>query len=868
MKRTSTERGEAGPRESGKRANRRSESDPGIPASAGTNDHLNVTHGAGDSSPGRADTRNVSNGEGLRWARRETLLLVLAAIAMSVVVYREALWPGNILFTSDDNIGHVAQRKAWLPAGFWRLWDDSIFAGQPGMLNLNATNFLLWLLPVGLFHRIIHGFDLAIASIGFGLFLRARGISLGAALLGALTAFWLGSTFFLTYAGHIGKFGVVMFAGLAVWLIERTAQTRSAAWGTLAGAACGAMFLEQADVALFFSMVLGPYALFALAREGARGWQDWLRPLLPMGVAAGALAYRALWLALAFFALEPADGGLSKEEIWDYCTQWSWPPEETIEWLAPGYYGWRSGEVEGPYWGRLGRSKEWETTRQGFMNFKLETFYLGGIPLAFAVLGLLAGLQSGGSRKADAIFWSAAAVVTFVLGCGKFTPVYRLFFELPGISSIRAPVKFMQVTQFALGVLSAFGLQTLIEQCRSDKKGIIALFSKMAGVIGGLLIIAGLIMATNMSSAELRFAQKGWGRMAAVIAENRVWAIVHGGFMLAAAATLAWAMRSYPSLRWAWIGVGAVALDQLIVSRHYVKTVPSEGYIEANPVVQLLQQRLGQQRVFLAGQDALLSHWLNIVFPYHRVAMFNAAQLRMDDAYRQFFERVGNRLDRSWQYFAVGYVVGPAQIWPDLERSPAFKGRFALEYAFNAFPQYAGFRITPATAQQPGQYLVARHHAPSHRHALIYNWIRASGQEALAALASEQVKPLETVVVPPDADLPSASGRSSGGSLQVLAQDTGFCRLRVATDQTAILRIADKYSRYWRARLNGQPIPVIPCDFLFVGALVPPGLHTIEFEHAPPRLPLYVQLAGMAVALGAAVIVAAAALRRNGDWAA
>ena len=54
----------------------------------------------------------------------------------------------------------------------------------------------------------------------------------------------------------------------------------------------------------------------------------------------------------------------------------------------PGWTGWRSGDEQGPYWGRMGRSDGYEQTRQGFMNFKLENVYVGAIPLLFAVLGL------------------------------------------------------------------------------------------------------------------------------------------------------------------------------------------------------------------------------------------------------------------------------------------------------------------------------------------------------------------------------------------------------------------------------------------------------------------------------------------------
>lgn len=800
-----------------------------------------------------SETKNPS-GAVNSWSSRDFWLLIGLAIGMGLLVYRDALLSSRILFTSDDNIGAMAMRARWLPAGFWRVWDDSLLAGQPALLTFNWTNLLLWFLPVRLFQNLIHAADLAVATIGFGLFMRARGIRLVPALMGALTAFWLGSTFFLTYAGHIGKFGVVMFAGLALWLIESAVQKRSFAWGLLAGAACGAMFLEQADLAVFFSVVLGPYAIFALAREHGRDWKSWLKPLLPMGIVAFLIAARALWMATSFFAFETADKPAeSRQQIWEYCTQWSWPPEETLEWFAPGYYGWRSGEPTGPYWGRLGRSEGWETTRQGFPNFKLETLYIGAIPLALAALGIMIGLRSKGTAKADTLFWVGAALVTFVLGCGKFTPFYRLFFELPAMSSIRGPVKFMQVTQFALGVLSACGFQWLLG--REPGRGL-RRFQLVILATAGLLLLWTMGLATSSAATAQRFAASGWGNAASVISENRIWAVGHAGFLLLLMAGIIWIMNRRHALGWAWALLGLVALDQLFVSKHYVLTSPAQGYIENNAVVDFLKPRLGSQRLYLASQNSFYNQWLTVLFPYHGIATYNAAQLRMPEDYRQFLEAMGNKPDRLWQHFAVGYLMGPAGLWPELQNNPAFQGHFALTYAFNVFPQGGGVAVVPGSEQQRGQHIIARYTAPAPRYALVAGWEMADEQTTLARLSAPSHVPFERVLVPPSAELPPSNGSGLSGTVDVLGFETGRVTLRVAADVPSVLRASEKFTPYWKARINGKPVPVFRCDHIFTGVFVEPGLHTVEFEHTPPRLTLVLQAVGLLSSLGAVFVCA------------
>lgn len=788
------------------------------------------------------------------WSSRDFWLLIGLAIGMGLLVYRDAIFSSNILFTSDDNIGAIALRERWLPAGFWRVWDDSVLAGQPALLAFNWTNLLLWLLPVRIFQNIIHAADLAIATIGFGLFLRARGIRLVPALLGALTAFWLGSTFFLTYAGHIGKFGVVMFAGLAIWLIEVAVQRKSWAWGSLAGVVCGGMFLEQADVAAFFAIVLGPYAVYAVARDHGKNISAWLKPLIPMGVVALLVASRALWMATSFYAFETTDKPPeSKQQVWEYVTQWSWPPEETIEWLAPGYFGWRSGEPSGPYWGRLGRSEGWDTTRQGFPNFKLETLYIGGIPIALALLGMVIGFKSKGRARTDTVFWSAALLLTFILGCGKFTPLYRLFFELPAMSSIRAPVKFMQVAQFALGVLAAFGLNGLMEQLKTSSK-MPKRFLQIVLGCAGVLILWWAGLASSSATAAQKFAAMGWGNAGTIMASNQAWSIGHAGILLLLAVGVFWAMRQRSNL--VWLLLALVAIDQLVVSRHYVMTTSAKGYIEKNAVVDFLKPRLTTQRLFLASQSSFYNQWLTVLFPYQGIPTYNAAQIRMPEDYQEFMEAMNSRPDRLWQYFAIGYVMGPGDLWPQLQNNPMFKGHFDLAYAFNVFPQGAGVTVVPATQQQPGQQIIAQLTAPAPRYALIAGWETADGSTTLARLKDASRAPFERVLVSPDADLPESSGNGLTGSITVQEMDTGRIKLKVASDVPAVLRASEKFTPYWKAWINGKPAEVFRTDHVFTGVFVGPGINTIELEHCPPRLTLLLQGAGLLIGLGAVFVCA------------
>lgn len=398
------------------------------------------------------------NGKTDRWER---VLFVALILLTALAVFRAVLDPGRFLFTTDDNIGDLALRRALLPAGYAGAWYDGMLLGFNMVIPPGWTHLLLWWLPLKTFVNWIHGLDLVLASLVLAAFLRRKALSWPACAVAALAAFWVGSNFTLTYAGHIMKFGILLWAAVYLWMVDRAAESGHWAPSVLAGGALGALFLEQADVALFFALILGPYALLRLWQAAGRQWKKWAAVLGPLLVTAGLIAFHPLWEGYRANVQGISSMQESPAEKWAFITQWSWPPEESVDFVAPGYMGWRSGEPAGPYWGRMGRSDGWEQTRRGFQNFKLENQYLGAIPILLA-LAAVAGAWVGGPRRSDVVFWSAAALLTLLLSFGKYFPLYAAFYKLPVINSIRNPNKFLQVFQLALGILAAYGLDRVL----------------------------------------------------------------------------------------------------------------------------------------------------------------------------------------------------------------------------------------------------------------------------------------------------------------------------------------------------------------------------------------------------------------------
>lgn len=793
----------------------------------------------------------------------------LAVLVFALIVFRVLLAPGHVLFTTDDNIGALAMRKAALPWSFLGGWDDSIALGQPVFTNFTWTNILLTLLPLRFFTNWIHALDLIVGSLAILGWLRARGFSVWAQLLGALTALWVGSTFFLTYAGHLGKFGVVMFAALYLWLIEKAVRGPSLRWAVLAGGAMGAMFLEQADVGLFFALPLGAYAVWGVVREHGFRIPLLLRGVLPVAVVAGALAFHPVWMAHSLLAIEKSEakGGVAMDdrENWDYCTQWSWPPGETIEFVAPGYMGWRSGEAEGPYWGRMGRSAGWEQTRQGFQNFRLESLYLGAIPVWLGLLGFALAFRRGASQRGDLIFWSAVAVVTFLLALGKFFPLYRLFYELPGMSSIRNPVKFMQVFQFALAFLAAAGCEALLRAQGEGLRRVAGRGAWAAVAAGGLFAVWGLILGGSQSDLVSRFAQEGWGDYARVIARNIAHSVNHASLVFLLAGGLGVAL-----VRWAGtprarvlagLLVAAAAVDQLSVSHHYVTPMRAEGFFAENLLTRHLKQSLGVQRTYLLAQQSFYNLWLTYLFPYHQIPSLNITQMRMPDDYKQFFAAFAQQPLRLWQLAAVGAVIGPTEMARQLAGPAETRDRFPLSFGFNVGgAPGGGVAVVNATSAQPPQHVVLQHKAPAARYQLIGAWQVQDEAEILKELAQPGGVLFQRALLTRSeaaTALPAGGAEGAAGTVEVVSYRAGQVVLKVNAARPAILRAADKHEVGWQATLDGQPRPVLRCDFLCQGVFVEAGVHEVVLTYRPSARSLAVQGLGLAACLlaGLALVV-------------
>lgn len=743
--------------------------------------------------------------------------VVLAAISFRCV------WPANQVFSASDlNIGRLAAIKNNLPAYFLGSYNGNQLLGGSGC-GVSFFYVLLSLFPVVLFANAFYGAVIGMSSVALVWFLRMWKRSWMASIFGALVAFWFNQVM-LAVGGHAYKMEVMAFSVLALGLIEKAVRAertgRSIGYAVLAGLSVGIMMNEQQDVALLAGLFVGPYALLRLIQAHCASLLRWVAVLVPIGVVALLLAGGTM--------LKSYDQNIAKAttvqnengDKWNFITQWSMVPSEWPDLVASGWSGWASNDPEGPYWGKLGQSAEWAETGQGFRNFKLTSVYIGIIPFLLGAFGFASAIRSRKTAEGKIfLFWSIAGLLAFWLAFGKFSLLYKGFYHLPLIGSIRAPMKLMDNFLVCLGIVSAYGLDRLIAEGKARKSAKILWIS--GAVCAALMLVSGLKIWLFPASRLAEFSKMGFEPYAETMVENMANAWFQGGLLAFVCAGLVFVVwKGLKPSKWVALAfVVVLAGDSLLLTSHYFKATDISQLKKGNVVVNYIKENQGNERTFLLDPGGIYNQWLASDGPYHDLNLFNIWQMsRMPPDYKEFLETVGRNQIRLWELSAVKYVAAPASVLPQFSQNPQ------LDQLFKPVLNYQ-----VPTVQGMRKDVLLEFNGSIPRFALFSGWESVLLESQCERLASSQHYPHTILLVDPSANLGTQPAGRSFRSLD--AQVTKrMATIRVAVETQSIVRFSQHYEAGWTVMVDGSPAELLRVDFICMGVAVPAGEHVVEFR--------------------------------------
>jgi len=811
-------------------------------------------------------------------------------LLIAVFVYREGIFSSETVLTSHDyNTSSVVWRQMGsegsTAGGVWYRdymagWADQVLPYNVFWLTIKAFDPFTSLTMVYFLGTLLTGWF-------FYLFMRSTGVSVLGSLFGGVSLML--SNHFLTVLlpGHASKFMTFLWIPLVFLFLRKAVRDNRWTHYLYAGFFLGLSLQGQFyEAVLFFILLAAAYWLYLVLNKRETGIaflayirtrvREILLHKLGFVIMIGLMLIMSLQLFPTMMNLATKTTAQQQDsgQKWDFATSWSLPPEEILDLVVPGVFGWKSGDEKMPYWGRMGKPSV-------ASGLKLNNENVGMI---VAILGLLACVILRKERGSEAGFWLGAVIATLIFALGRHLPIlYGPFYHLPFMDSIRNPNKILWLTMFAVSVLGAKGFHLLFEKTLREKyRAGIEKFGR--GLRVAVFVLGGLTILSLIVGPELRSLIVERTRNAA--GAGHVIGYMPLAFLLATVfAAALWLMIRRLSntkdsqrtlLIFACLIIFLAGFDLWLSGRHFVSYTPREttldytgtpGVIVKNgqlagigyhagkpdPVVSWLKQQTanGAGRVFVQ-LNQITDMYSRHLFPYYGIPCINFnPNPRLPLEYADFMQATGYHpyqyAPLAGTYLSVRYVLSLEQM-----QKTNLPGSIAASFHLTTWPEgqptglvYRIYEVTNSLPQAWIAYAVRE---------------SASSEAAMRALQTTNQRALLAPVVE-KGRLPALAAFSSETALSL--KTNAVCRfvtygqtaleISVETKAPGLLVVNDAWHAGWTATVNGTPAPIHPVNILFRGVEVPAGASTVRMEYRPWPTLHAASLAGYGLILVVAV---------------
>jgi hypothetical protein len=782
----------------------------------------------------------------------------VAYAVATVLLFREFFFGGTSMLGMDSVVLSYFARDFYTEfvQNFRRFphWNPLLFGGLPFVEGMHGDIFYPPSLAMFFIDaRAMWGWKMALHIFLAGMFtylwLR-RGLRLDRlpAFFGGLVFMMGANMVSLVLPGGDGKLFVSALAPLMFWLTERAVTGRRPADFAVFSLGLALMlFTSHMQAAYYCVWGVSLYFLF-------RVWQVWrveqagpmvlrlvgmyaLAGVLGVGAAAVQFLPPLEYLREHSHRVDRADAGEAGRE---WSASYSLNAEEIVALAVPEFVGELTQttptRVPAGYWGRN--------------PLKLNNEYAGLVPLLLLPILFLR------RRTAQVWFFAGLGLLTLLYALADSTPLFHLFYLIPGVSLFRAWSMIIFLYGLALATLGALAVQQLLEWLAHDRSdaeratasralwagaavfGVLALLASAGVVTSVWQSLAGDAIRADRLQANVPYIQMGfWIAFVIALAVAGAWALATRGVLAARAFVLILALIA--------------AADLYRAGRPFVaQTALMNEYVAGSPLVRPDDTILALQRLRDAGgifRVADLSTLLGTRGPYEQndLAVHGLEQLAGHHGnemgrYRNLIggEHAINLLESELRLANVTnteYLLIPGRL-EDPRLEEVYAGMGAVVYRnLNALPRAY---LVGATEVVPGDAAIDR-------------------------LLAEDFDPRSTAILaealPADVEVQPGAG----GAVEWLEREVDRFTLRVAPDRPALLVVLDNYYPAWEATINGRATPIYRANHTFRAIAVPPGEHTITFRYSPAALRTGAIISLLVMALLVAVVIAGAWTERR-----
>ncbi|MBS1538204.1 MAG: YfhO family protein [Bacteroidetes bacterium] len=792
-------------------------------------------------------------------------LAYIGAIAIAVLIFlAPALFTGGS-FGASDNIASnsfTPYLDAAKKSGEFALWNPYIFSGLPSYAALLTTGDRWWdFISKGIFgvselmSALFHNDAARIAFFyilyGAGMYLLMRSKKHE-----RFTAFFTGfaatfSTWVIVWIiiGHNTKPVALSTFPFILLCLEKLREKFSLKYSVILVLAVHAL-VESTHVQMAFYgvCVFGLYLLFeAISRLITKNNPGGVFRAGIMLALAGGLAFSMSadrYLSVIEYkpystrGTAPIEQTESKKQDasggfdYDYCTNWSFSPEETITFFVPNFYGF--GKMEYKPSGR-GKGHVLQTY-WGQMAFTDAANYMGIGVLALAILGFFA------YRKDVFVqFLLTISIFSLLISFGKNMPILYdvLFYHLPGFNNFRAPQMALVMMQFAVPILAGYGLTALISwrgNLTPQRKK--ALFGGIGGFVAFFII--GLLYSG--------IGEEGY--VQSVIDSKK-------GFDQGTAQWLFSQMTS-DWLTTAFLGIVMAVLAYLFTTK-----------------------KLKQGIFYLALTALLVIDLWRVDFRPMEINKGNIAQAEFRQPDFVDFIKKDKSLYRvaDFIYLTTGKTNVPAyfllenihgyhsaklRVYQDLLdvaggqgggaiTNPTLLSMLNVKYMAAAQPLFQGvqpaFEGQMAMNGQSMQTLVYQNPSVLPRAFFVDTVHTAKGIDILNHIKNNDFNPKEVAFV--EENLPkSIEPTMPEATANVVEHKNEYIKIEANATGNNLLFVSEvHYPVCWKAYIDGAETPIYKTNYAFRSVMIPKGKHTIEFKYISEKFEL-----GKRMSLGANIL--------------
>jgi hypothetical protein len=309
----------------------------------------------------------------------------------------------------------------------------------------------------------------------------------------------------------------------------------------------------------------------------------------------------------------------------------------------------------------------------------------------------------------------------------------------------------------------------------------------------------------------------------------------------------------------------------------YSSNFVTETLSDRKPWEQRVMGRLSPRRAGSSNGRGpfgqLYNFWMQNDFPYRGIQTLDFAEMprmpALDDAYMHNFELYGDDIwkadlrpsARLWELTGTRYLLLDA-------------GGIGLLNA-HGDPVHEGFRLIQrmqierkpgvgeledagdltVTPDREGAQAIIEFSRVLPRAKLFAHWeMPADDKATLATLADTNFVPQQTVLISTNTPLAERAGpvNADAGTVEITDYHAKYIKLEAHARTASVLLLNDRYHPSWHVRVDGQPAPMLRCNYIMRGVYLPVGDHVVEFRYHTSLKFLYLSLLGWFAGIAAA----------------